>query len=110
MTSTPMVTRLMTASDPAEPPAETSRHQGTPVERQMAAILESLAYQMSKMITTLQEQLTNLITEVLKLQQQPPVIKVTTLAIYYCDYNLRGSNSCLLSYPQPTAFSKGKQP
>ena len=77
MTSTPMVTRPMTASGPAEPPAETSGLQGTPVERQMAAVLESLAFH-SKMITTLQEQLTNLTTEVLKLQQQPPVTKATT--------------------------------
>ena len=77
MTSTPMVTRLMTTSEPAEPPTETSRLQGTPVERQMAAILESLAFH-SKMISTLQEQLTSLTTEVLKLQQQPLVIKDTT--------------------------------
>ena len=79
MTSTPMVIRQSTISEPAGPPVpppETSRLQGTPMEGQMAAILESLAYH-SRMITSLQEQLSNLTTEVLKLQQQPSVIKTT---------------------------------
>ena len=74
MTSTPMVTRPGTITEPAVPPTVTPRLQGTPMERQMAAILESLAYH-SRMITSLQEQLSNLTTEVLKLQQQPPVNK-----------------------------------
>ena len=76
MTSTPMVTRPGTITEPAVPPTVTPRLQGTPMERQMAAILESLAYH-SRMITSLQEQLSNLTTEVLKLQQQPPVNKTT---------------------------------
>lgn len=76
MTSTPMVPRLNT-SMPAVPSAETSGLQRTPVERQMTAILESLAYH-SKMISTLQEQLTTLTTEVVKLQQQAPGTKVTS--------------------------------
>ena len=80
MTSTPMVIRPSTISEPAVPPVpppETSRLQGTPMEGQMAAILESLAYH-SRMITSLQEQLSNLTTEVLKLQQQPSVTKATS--------------------------------
>ena len=70
MTSTPMVTRPSTTSGPAVPPTETSKHQGTPMEGQIAVILELLAYH-SKMITTLQEQLTSLTEEVVKLQEKP---------------------------------------
>ena len=77
MTSTPMVTRPNTTSVPAAPPAETSRYQGTPMEGQMAVILELLAYH-SKMITTLQEQLTSLTEEVVKLQEKTPGRKAST--------------------------------
>ena len=77
MTSTPMVTRPNTTSVPAAPPAETSRHQGTPMEGQMAVILELLAYHF-KMITTLQEQLTSLTEEVVKLQEKTPGRKAST--------------------------------
>ena len=79
MTSTPMVPRSNTSMPvvPSVPSAETSGLQRTPVERQMTAILESLAYH-SKMISTLQEQLTTLTTKVVKLQQQAPGTKVTS--------------------------------
>ena len=77
MTSTPMVTRPNVTSVPATPPAETFRHQGTPMEGHMAVILELLAYH-SKMITTLQEQLTSLTEEVVKLQEKTPGRKAST--------------------------------
>ena len=77
MTSTPMVTRPSTTSGPAVPPTETSKHQGTPMEGQIAVILELLAYH-SKMITTLQEQLTSLTEEVVKLQERPHGKKAST--------------------------------
>lgn len=77
MASTPIVTRPIITSVPVIPTAEISRPQGSPMERQVAAILESLAYH-SKMISTLQEQLTTLTTEVVKLQQQAPGKKATT--------------------------------
>ena len=80
MTSTPMVTRPVTITEAAVPPlpsTETVRLQGTPMEGQMVAILESLAYH-SRMITFLQEQLSNLTIEVFQLQQQPPVTTATT--------------------------------
>ena len=77
MTSTLMVTRPNITSVPAAPPAETSRHQGIPMEGQMTIILELLAYH-SKMITTLQEQLTSLTEEVVKLQENTPGRKAST--------------------------------
>ena len=49
MTSTPMVTRPSTTSGPTVPPTESSKHQGTPMEGQIAVILESSPYH-SKMI------------------------------------------------------------
>lgn len=69
LTSTPMVTRPIPASVPVLSPVETSSNEQVPVETQLSAILESLAYH-SRMISTLQEQLTSLTSEVVKLQEQ----------------------------------------
>lgn len=69
LTSTPMVTRTITASVPVLSPVEASNKDHVPVETQLSAILESLAYH-SRMINTLQEQLTSLTSEVVKLQEQ----------------------------------------
>lgn len=76
-TSTPIVTGSNTASVPVLTPTGSSGHQRTPIERQMAAILESLSYH-SKMIATLQEQLNNLTTQVVKLQEKSPVTTANT--------------------------------
>lgn len=69
LTSTPMVTRPIPTSVPVLSPVETSSNKQVPVETQLSAILESLAYH-SRMISTLQEQLTSLTDEVIKLQEQ----------------------------------------
>ena len=68
LTSTPMVTRPIPASVPVLSPVKTSSNEQVPVETQLSAILESLAYH-SRMINTLQEQLTSLTSEVVKLQE-----------------------------------------
>lgn len=77
MTSTPVVSRPNAASVPVLPPDNSTRQERTPMESQMSAILESLAYH-TKMISTLQEQLTNLTTQVVKLQEESNRKSATT--------------------------------
>lgn len=76
ITSTPAVARPSQASVPLLPHAENSSVHQIPVVEQMSAMFELLSYH-ARMISTLQEQMTSLTSEVVKLQELKNLRKTT---------------------------------